>query len=119
MTGFVGWPFAPMHQREVLAADGGTFADTMHLVLGGVSSVLFFLMLGFGAWAIKGPFRVYTIATILLMIVFGTLMGTETSDVANDEPTPWLGIYERFAVEGPMVWISVLGATLLHEHRRS
>ena len=29
------WPLAPMHQREVLAAGGGTLSDTMHVVLGG------------------------------------------------------------------------------------
>jgi hypothetical protein len=28
------WPFAAMHQREVLAAGGGTLSDTMHVVLG-------------------------------------------------------------------------------------
>src|SRR5215208_5812332 len=27
------WPFAPMHQREVLAAGGGTLSDTLHVVL--------------------------------------------------------------------------------------
>lgn len=31
------WPFAPMHQREVLAAGGGTLSDTMHVVLGVVT----------------------------------------------------------------------------------
>jgi hypothetical protein len=104
-----------MHQREVLAAEGGTFSDTMHLVFGGVSSIIFFVMLGFGAWAMKGPFRIYTIATVLLMVVFGTLMGMETPGVAEDEPTPWLGVYERFAIEGSLLWISVLAAFLLYE----
>ena len=37
------WPFAPMHQREVLAAGGGTLGDTMHVVLGGVTVFLMFL----------------------------------------------------------------------------
>ena len=27
------WPFAPMHQREVLAAGGATPSDTLHQVL--------------------------------------------------------------------------------------
>ena len=34
------WPFATMHQREVLAAGGGTPSDTMHLVLGAVTVLL-------------------------------------------------------------------------------
>jgi hypothetical protein len=31
------WPFAAMHQREVLAAGGATWSDTAHVVLGGVT----------------------------------------------------------------------------------
>jgi len=33
LTGLV-WPFAPMHQREVLAAGGGSLADTVHIIMG-------------------------------------------------------------------------------------
>jgi hypothetical protein len=113
ILGYVGWPFAPMHQREVLAAGGGTVSDTMHLVLSGVNTVLFFLMLALGAMALGRNFRLYSFATIGLMVVFGTLMGMEMADVGDNEPTPWLGIWERLAVESPMVWIAVLSAVLL------
>ena len=119
ILGYVGWPFAPMHQREVLAAGGGTTSDTMHLILGGINTVLFFLMLALGALAMGKNFRLYSIATILLMVIFGTLMGLETADVADNEPTPWLGIWERLAVESPMVWITVLAAVLLYRMRGS
>ena len=34
------WPFAAMHQREVLAAGGATWSDTAHVVLGGVTVFL-------------------------------------------------------------------------------
>src|SRR5512136_2971294 len=50
LTG-LAWPFTPMHQREVLAAGGGTLSDTMHLVLGGVTGFLYLAALGFGAAA--------------------------------------------------------------------
>ena len=36
----VAWPFAAMHQRQVLAAGGETLADTAHLVLAGVTVAL-------------------------------------------------------------------------------
>ena len=45
------WPFAAMHQREVLAAGGATLSDTMHVVLGAMTVVLMFLAIGFGAAA--------------------------------------------------------------------
>lgn len=113
ILGFVGWPFAPMHQREVLAAGGGTLSDTLHLVIGGINSVLFLAMMGIAAWATRGWFRAYTIVTILLVIVFGALMGAKAPDVENNAPTPWLGIWERIAVEGSIVWISVFALALL------
>ena len=45
------WPFADMHQREVLAAGGHTLSDTLHIVLAGVTVFLMFLAIGFGAAA--------------------------------------------------------------------
>jgi len=112
------WWFAPMHQREVLAADGGDWRDTMHLALGGVSSLEYFAMIGIGAFAFGRRFRWYSFATIGLMVVFGTLMNMDVSKVGNDEPTPWLGIYERIAIEGAMLWQAVFAGALLWASRR-
>jgi hypothetical protein len=47
----VAWPFASLHQRELLAAGGGTLADTGHLVLSMVTVVLMFAAMAFGAAA--------------------------------------------------------------------
>jgi hypothetical protein len=47
----VAWPFASLYQREVLAAGGGTLADTGHLVLSMVTVVLMFAAMAFGAAA--------------------------------------------------------------------
>ncbi len=69
LVGFA-WPFAPMHQREVLAAGGGTLSDTMHLILSAVDSLLFLLIIGFGAAAFGKRFHLYSIATIIVLLVF-------------------------------------------------
>ena len=102
------WYLAPMHQREALAAGAGDWRDTMHLVLGGASSLLYFAMIGIAAFASRGWFRWYSLATIGLMVVFGTLMNIDMPKVSDNEATPWLGIYERLAVEGAMLWMAVL-----------
>jgi hypothetical protein len=115
-SGFLWW-FAPMHQREVLAADGGTWQDTLHLVTGGISSILFFSMIGVGAFAFGRRFRWYSFATIGLMLVFGMLMNMDVEKVGNNEPTPWLGIWERIAIEGAMLWEAVFAAVLLWRGR--
>lgn len=111
------WWFAPMHRREVLADGGGTWQDTMHLVVGGTSSLLFFAMIGVGGFAFGARFRWYSLATFAALLVFGTLMGLQTADVGENEPTPWLGIWERIAVEGSMLWQAIFAAVLLHETR--
>ena len=67
------WPFAAMHQREVLAAGGATLSDTMHVVLGGVTVFLMFLAIGFGATAFGKRFRLYSIASIVVLLAFGGL----------------------------------------------
>lgn len=107
------WWFAPMHQREVLAADGGDWRDTMHLALGGLSSLEFFAMIGVGAFAFGRLFRWYSFATIGVMLVFGMLMNSAVAAVGNNEPTPWLGIWERITVEGAMLWQAVFAGVLL------
>jgi hypothetical protein len=117
LISLVGWPFAPMHQREVLAAGGDTFSDTMHLVLGGVNSLLFVLAIAVGILAFTGRFRWYSIATLIVVLVFGSYVGMESADVAANEPTPWLGIAERIVVFGSMLWVGVLGLVIRTEMR--
>jgi len=113
ILGLVAWPFAPMHQREILAADGGTLSDTVHLILATVSTLFFLLSIAFGARALGKRFLVYSVATILVVSVFGALTGLDAAKVGANEATPWLGITERVAVFGSMLWITVLSFLLL------
>ena len=69
----LAWPFAPMHLREALAAGGGTLSDTMHIVLAGVTVPLMLLAIGFGAGAFGKRFRLYSIASLVILAAFGAL----------------------------------------------
>ena len=51
------WPFAPMHQRDVLAEGGGTFSDDMHIILSGIDGLLVMIAFVVGAIAFRGWFR--------------------------------------------------------------
>lgn len=93
----VVWPFAPMHQRAVLAAGGGTPSDTTHLVLGGVTVLLMFMAIGFGAAAFGKRFRLYSIATMVILVAFGALTGVDAPRVAANLPTPLAGLRSRGA----------------------
>jgi Protein of unknown function (DUF998) len=120
-SGLLGlvWPFAPMHQRDVLAAGGGTLSDTMHIILGFVTVLLFLLTVGFGAAAFGRRFRVYSIATIVIALVFGALTGVEGPRISANLPTPWIGLWERINIAAYMVWVAVLAVALLRRTRSS
>jgi uncharacterized protein YndB with AHSA1/START domain len=106
------WPFAAMHQRDVLAAGGGTLSDTMHVVLGGVTVFLMFLAIGVGATAFGTRFRVYSIATILLLLAFGGLTFLEAPHLSANLPTPWIGLWERINISVFLLWVAVLAIAL-------
>jgi hypothetical protein len=104
------WPFAPMHQRDVLAAGGGTLSDTLHQVLGGVTVFLMFLAIGFGATAFGKRFSVYSIVTIVVLLVFGGLTFAEAPRLPMNLPTPWIGLWERINISVFLLWVVVLAA---------
>jgi uncharacterized protein DUF998 len=106
------WPFASMHQREVLAAGGGTPGDTLHIVLAAVTVFLMFLTIGFGASAFGKPFRVYSIATIVVLLTFGGLTFLEAPRLHANLPTPWIGLWERINICVFLLWIVMLAAGL-------
>jgi Protein of unknown function (DUF998) len=106
------WPFAAMHQREVLAAGGGTWSDTAHVVLGGVTVFLMFLAIGFGATAFGKRFRLYSIASIVVLLAFGALTFLEAPGVQANLRTPWIGLWERINISVFLLWVVVL-ATML------
>lgn len=105
------WP--PMHQRQVLAAGGGTLTDTMHLVYAGVTVALMITSMSFGAAAFGWRFRWYTLATILLLALFGALTGADAPKVQANEPTPYAGIWERINVGLFLLWVIVLSLIML------
>jgi hypothetical protein len=107
------WPFAPMHQREVLAAGGGTLSDTMHVVLGGVSVLFMFLAIGFGAMAFGRRCRLYSIASGVVLLAFGALTFLEAPRLETNLPTPWIGLWERINISVFLLWVVVLATVLL------
>src|SRR5262249_1171583 len=59
------WP--PMHQRAVLAVGGGTLTDTLHIVWTFVTAAFFGAALGFGAAGLGRRFRLYSLATTIVV----------------------------------------------------
>jgi len=117
--GVLGLTWSPMHQREVLATGGGTFTDTWHLFMATVTVLLMFLSIGFGAAALGKGFRFYSIATIIVFIVFGVLTFVEAPNVDKNGPTPYIGLWERINIAAFMVWMLVFSNILLRLEKKS
>jgi hypothetical protein len=78
--------FFPMYTREVLAAGGGTYTDTMHIFLTVVVSLLLLGAMGFAAVAFGWRFGLYSVATVLVLVVFGALTSMHACEVAGERP---------------------------------
>ena len=107
------WPLAPMHAREVLAAGGGTASDTMHLVLASVTVVLMLLAMLFATTAFDGHFRWFSIASLVVLCLFGALTFLDAPRVGENLPTPWLGVWERINIGVFLLWVTALAVSLL------
>jgi CubicO group peptidase (beta-lactamase class C family) len=105
----LAWPYAPMHVRGTEF----TLTDTMHIVLSMVTVLLMLLAIGFGAAAFGKRFRLYSIATIVILVAFGALTGVDAPRIAADQPTPWIGVWERINLGVFLLWVVVLATKLL------
>jgi hypothetical protein len=104
------WPqFFP----EDLTAPVGAFTNTMHIVLTIVTVFSWILILGFGTALFGKRFRLYSIGTLLAVLVFGALTGRQGAALAAGQPTPWLGLTERINIYSFMLWAVVLAIVLL------
>jgi hypothetical protein len=106
-------PLFPMHRREALARGERSRTDTMHIAFTSVNSFLILLAIGSASTAFGRRFRLYSIGTILVLVVSGGLTATQASRVEANLPTPWAGVSERISIGGYLLWQVVLAIALL------
>jgi hypothetical protein len=111
------WP--PMHQRAVLAAGGGTLTDTLHLVWAAVTVLIMMLKIGFAARAFGPRFLIYSIETMIVLIVCGVLTGLDAPQIQANLPTPWVGVWERINLGVFLIWVMVLATMLLRRQEKT
>ena len=109
LLGSIVTVFFPIHMRGI----EGTLSDTMHGLLTLAGSLCYLVAIGFGAAAFRKRFRLYSIVTMLILVVFGVLAGLEIPRLTANLPTPGLGIWERINIFAAMLWIGVLAVALL------
>lgn len=117
VDGIIGLFWPPMHQRQVIAAGGSSLTDTLHLLWAFVHLALMLLMIGFGAAASGTRFRIFSLITVILFLVFGVLTALSSRGIEKNTPTPNVGIWERINIAVYMAWIVVFIIMLLrNEH---
>jgi len=101
-------PFTAMHQR------GEAFAltDALHIACTALTVLLMLLAIGFGAAALGARFRAYSIATLLVHLVFGAWAAAEGPRLARGQRTPWIGVTERINIGVFLLWVAVLAFAL-------
>jgi Protein of unknown function (DUF998) len=102
-------PFFPMSSRGMETG----FNDTMHLILTMAFGLFVFGAVAASAVAIRGWFRLYAIASLVVIMAFGGLTGPLMSEIANNQPTPWLGAFERINAYTTFAWMVVLAVVLI------
>lgn len=103
------WP--PMHPR----GSETSITDTLHLVWAGIAVVFMMTMMGIGASIFNRAFRIYTIVTMALLFFFGILTSTLAPNIPINQPTPWLGVWERIMILFFLLWVGVLSFLLLKQ----
>lgn len=101
------WP--PMHLRGIPP----TLTDALHVAFAVAWLVLMLLVMGFGAAALGRRFRLYSVITVVVFAVFGTLTGVQGPRLAENLPTPWIGVWERVNIGAALLWTAALAVALL------
>jgi hypothetical protein len=107
------WPFAPMHLRGVPP----TLTDALHVGLAAVTVLLMLLAIALGAAAFGRRFRRYSIASLIVLGVFGALTFRDAPRMAAGQATPWIGVWERINIGVFLLWVMVLAVVLLRGAR--
>jgi Protein of unknown function (DUF998) len=105
---FAGGTFFNMDMRGSEPSPQGA----VHPVATALMSVCILYTVGVGATLHGLTFRLYSIATLVTLVVFGVLAGLEAPHLAANEPTPWVGLIERVNIYAWMLWVAVLAMSL-------
>jgi hypothetical protein len=114
--------FGPtVFEMNMRGRGGNATADVLHIALTGVLVVLIFASVAFGASIWGRWFRLYSMSTLLMMVVFGVLTSLAMRGIGTGERTPWVGVMERIDIGAFLLWVLVLAISLFRvqaTHRR-
>lgn len=101
--------FFPMHPDEAM----NTYANKLNVIFMGISVLLFFLAIGFGAAANHNWFRYFSIGIILIFFVVDILATWGLKPALGGAPGPLVGVQERSMIYGELLWLVLQAIVLL------
>jgi hypothetical membrane protein len=107
----------PTHTFWAMSSRGMAtgFNDTMHITLSMVFSVTVIATIVLSAVAYRGWFRLYALATMAVVVVFGIAAGLAIRGIEQND-TPWAGGFERINAYAYFAWLVVLALMVVrHE----
>ena len=109
--GVVGFP---THTVWAMSSRGmvGGFNDSMHILLSAVFSALLIAAMALSAVAYPGWFRIYALATIVVVVGFGMAASFAIQGIEQND-TPWAGGFERINAYAYFAWLVVLAVTVM------
>ena len=108
LAGIATHTFWAMSSRDMATG----FNDTMHIALSGVFSVIVVAMMVLSAAAYPGWFRLYSLATVAVVIGFGMAASFAIRGIEQND-TPWAGGFERINAYAYFAWLVALAITVL------
>jgi hypothetical membrane protein len=88
------------------------FNDTMHIILSAMFSLFVVAAMVLSAVAYRGWFRVYSLATLVVVAGFGMASAVAMGGFEQND-TPWVGSFERINAYAYFAWLIVLAATVM------
>ena len=116
--GLLWLPF-PMTGRADMVRGTMAWNDIGHLGMTVVTVAFFLLILGFAAAALGRRFRIYSIVTGVVVMMFGALTGRYAAALNAGHATPYMGLFERINIAAWLIWLIVLAVALLRTEPRA
>jgi len=105
-------PFASMNLRGTEQGAAGA----RHLASGMIAIPSLIAAMGLSATVFGGRFRLYSLATVVVLLAFGAWAGARTTGMEQGLATPWAGVIERISVYAYQLWIVAFAFRLLRTY---
>lgn len=112
VTSLLWLPFPMTARQDVVVGAALAANDVGHIGLTALTAVFILAEIGSSAAGLEWGFRIYCAATVVVILLFGALTGTQAPNVARGLPTPLMGFYERVNIGAWLLWMAVLAVVL-------